>query len=187
MNQLEPNVAAQRGFTLTEILVVLAILALLVVTAVPSLKSAGDRMELTTASNDLLANLRLARSESIKRGGRVAMCKSPDGETCAKGGGWEQGWIVFDDMNNDGLRNPSEAVVHRMAALPDGWRLAGNANVSRYISYDASGATRLVSGGFQVGTLTVCRVSAVPTEARQIILNIAGRPRIQKTTVKSCL
>ncbi|MBC5768248.1 GspH/FimT family pseudopilin [Ramlibacter albus] len=185
MTRLEPQ-PLQRGFTLTELLVVLAVLAILACLGAPALGQAGERMELATASNDLLANLRLARNESIKRRGRVALCKSADGSRCTSTGGWEQGWIVFHDTDNDGVRDEAEPIVHRVGALPVGWRLAGNANVARYISYDPSGTTKLLSGAFQVGTLTVCHASAGPTEARQVILSIAGRPRIQKTTVKNC-
>ena len=64
--------------------------------------------------------------------------------------------------------------------------LRGNQSVASYVSYTALGATRLKGGGFQAGTLTVCRRSGVPTPARQVILNALGRPRVQRATVASC-
>ena len=66
-------------------------------------------------------------------------------------------------------------------------RLSGNQNVSRYVSFTPTGATRLIGGGFQAGTLTVCRESAEAGEARQIILNAVGRPRVQRSTVASAV
>jgi type IV fimbrial biogenesis protein FimT len=181
------NHLTQRGFTLTELLVSLAIVSVLLGTAAPAVGSFFSRMKLGSMATDLVANLHVARGESIKSRTRVVLCKSRDGATCAATGGWEQGWIVFRDADNDGVRDASETLVNVMGALPAGWRIAGNANVARYVSYDPSGGTRLASGAFQVGTLTVCRASAGPTEARQVVLNIAGRPRIEKTSVARCI
>src|SRR3990167_3640035 len=49
---------------------------------------------MTAAVNELMGNLNLARSESIKRGSRIAICRSQDGISCS-GTGWNEGWIVF--------------------------------------------------------------------------------------------
>jgi type IV fimbrial biogenesis protein FimT len=175
-----------RGFTLVEFLVTLAILSVLAATAVPALAGFGQRLEMRRLSGDLLGNLYLARSEAIKRNGRVVLCKSADASSCASSGGWEQGWIVFHDSNNDGLRAPGETLLQAMPPLPSGWRLAGNASVARHISFDPTGGTRLASGAFQAGTLTLCRLSLAPTPARQLVINANGRPRVQDAAVDSC-
>ena len=47
-----------------------------------------------------------------------------------------------------------------------------------------NGATKLVGGGFQAGTLTLCRQSGRAGEGRQIILNAVGRPRVQKVALE---
>lgn len=185
MNKLHAHLG-QSGFTLIEALVALAIVAVLSALAVPSLASFGERMNLGTFTDDVLAHLHLARGEAIKRRGRVALCKSADGETCAGAGGWEQGWIVFHDADNNGMRTDGELVVERMGALPAGWRLTGNSSLARYISYHPSGTTRYVSGAFQAGTLTLCRQSAWPTHGVQIVLNAAGRPRTNKVMLPAC-
>jgi type IV fimbrial biogenesis protein FimT len=147
----------------------------------------GDRAKMWGLASDLLSHLHVARSEAIKRNGRVALCKSADGRTCAAGGGWEQGWIVFHDGDNDGDRAAGEPLISVMGALPAGWRLAGNQNVARYISFHPNGGTRLVSGGFQAGTLTLCRAASGATEASQVVINANGRPRLHKATVDSCV
>jgi type IV fimbrial biogenesis protein FimT len=138
-------------------------------------------------SNAFLSQLHLARSEAIKRNQRVAMCKSSDGALCADSGGWDQGWIVFNDANDDGRREPGELLLYQVAALPPGFRLLGNTNVSRYVSFAGTGGTLLTSGAFQAGTLTLCRLSAGAAEAREIIISSVGRPRIKRTTVASCV
>jgi len=175
-----------RGFTLIELLVTTAIAALLLMITVPAMTSTLDSMKLNSASNVFMAGLTLARSEAIKRNGRVVLCKSADGELCSSAGTWSQGWIVFDDANNDGLRGSTEAIIQRELALSPTVRLTGNLNVARYVSFTSTGATRLVGGGFQAGTLTFCKQSGYGGEARQIILNAVGRPRLYKTSVVSC-
>src|SRR5437660_1719517 len=97
-----------RGFTLIELMVVLAISAILVGVGTPAFTGLIRQTELTSATNDLFASLLLARSEAAKRRSRVALCKSADGSTCTPAGGWEQGWIVFHDTNNDGARQGGE-------------------------------------------------------------------------------
>jgi type IV fimbrial biogenesis protein FimT len=175
-----------RGFTLIELLIVLAVLAVLAGISVPSMKSLIRSVELSSASNDLLAGFLIARSEAVKRRSRVVLCKSADGVECSTTGGWEQGWLVFHDVNNNGMREEGEEIAHQQQALAGNLRVTGNLSVVRYISYAPNGTTKLVSGGFQAGTITLCNQSPDGGPARQIILSSAGRPRVQKTQVATC-
>lgn len=172
------------GFTLVEVLTTMAIMAVLMAVAVPSLRSLMNSSKLTAASNALLWSMYLARSEAIKRGNRVVLCKTSDGLACAERGGWEQGWMVFHDIDNNGERDRNEAVIQRMLPLAPSLRLTGNSTVSKYVSFLSTGGTKMIGGAFQAGTLTVCNLSA--GEGRQIVLNAAGRARIQKVSSTSC-
>jgi type IV fimbrial biogenesis protein FimT len=174
------------GFTLVEVLAVLAVAAVLAATAMPSLRALAGSVRVSAAANDLLGDLLLTRSEAIHRRGRVVSCKSSNGSSCADTGGWQQGWIVFVDGDDDGQRDASEPLLQRQGPLPADVRLTGNGSLARYVAYVGNGSTRLVGGGFQAGTLTVCRTSPGPTVARQIVINASGRPRVQKATVDSC-
>lgn len=174
------------GFTLVETMSVLAVTAVLVTVAIPPMEDLVDASRVTAASSELLADLLLTRSEAIKRRTRVVICKSADGQRCTAAGGWQQGWIVFEDANGDALRGPAENLVRMQPALPGGLRLTGTAPVARYVSYAPSGATKTAGGGFQAGTLTVCAASPGPAAGRQIILNATGRPRTQKVELPSC-
>ena len=175
-----------RGFTLHEMLAVLAVSGALASVTVPSLSGVTHGARVSSASNDLLAGLLLTRSEAIKRKHRVVMCRSADGANCAAAGGWQQGWIVFADHDGDGERDAGEEILAVQGSLGEGVRAGGTATLAKYVSYAPSGQTKTVGGGFQAGTMTVCSVSAGPSSGRQIVVNATGRPRTQKVQLASC-
>lgn len=185
--QHRPGDRFGRGFTLIELLITAAISGLLLMVAIPFSSRLIASLQLTSASNVFVSGLHEARSEAIKRNARVVLCKTSDGIFCASAGGWEQGWMIFHDANNNSVRENTEQIVHRELALPASLKLTGNLSLASYVSFASTGATKLVSGGFQAGTLTLCRQSLSVSEARQIILNAAGRPRVQKSTLPNCL
>jgi type IV fimbrial biogenesis protein FimT len=174
------------GFTLIELLVVVALVAILQSLAAPALSGMASSMHLTSAVNSLFSSLHLARSEAIKRNSRAVVCKSATGEACITTGGWEQGWIVFHDANNNAVLDAGEAVLSRQQAFPQSIRFTGNDPVASYVSFTPMGRTLYTSGGFQAGTLTVCPKSATHVDARQIVISSTGRPRTVRTRVDSC-
>jgi type IV fimbrial biogenesis protein FimT len=174
------------GFTLIELLLVVALVAVLLSLAMPSLAGMANSMRLTTATNSLFSSLMLARSEAIMRNSRAVVCKSATGNACIATGGWEQGWIVFHDTNNNAALDAGEVVLSREQAVSHPIRLTGNGPVASYVSYNAMGETSYPSGAFQAGTLTVCTESTTRTDAREIKISSNGRPRTLKTTVAHC-
>jgi type IV fimbrial biogenesis protein FimT len=168
-------------------MVAMTIASVLVMSAAPPMAALANSIRLTSASNAFLSHLYLARSEAIKRNGRVVLCTSADGIVCATTGGWDQGRLMFHDLNNNGVLDAGEPVFAREPPLHPSLRMTGNLNVARYVSFDPNGTTRLVGGGFQAGTVTLCRQSLARGEARQIILNALGRPRVHKAAVDACL
>ena len=164
------------GFTLLELMVTLAVAAVVLTLGVPSFQALIRSNRLTTLTNELVGALHLTRSEAIKRNHRVTLCKSANGAQCASGDqGYEQGWIVFDDPNNNATVDSGETIIRVFAAAPAGMTLTGNTNVAHYISYTATGTSHLVSNAFQAGTLTVC----LTPEARDIVINSVGRVRTE--------
>lgn len=174
------------GFSLVEILVTLLVLTVLITLAAPAFTNILMTNRLATESNTFLSALHLARSEAVKRNVRVVLCISANGAACANSGGWHQGWIMFTDVNNNALFDVNETLLRQSQALPVNVMLTGNSLVARYISYTPSGATRLISGFWQVGTLKLCHASLSSSDARWVIINSTGRPRIEKTIMSSC-
>lgn len=169
------------GFTLMELIVTMALAAVVLTLGVPMFQDVIRNNRLATTVNEFVGALQLARSESIKRGVRVTLCKSANGTSCASGGGYEQGWIVFADPNNNATVDAGETVIRVFEAISAdaSMTLAGNTHVARYISFAATGTTQLTSGAFQAGTLTLCQAP----KARQVVINSVGRVR---TVVATC-
>lgn len=176
----------QGGLTLVELMVGVALLAAVLQLALPSLAAMLTSAAVRTAAEQLLADLHLARAAAASRNVRVALCRSVDGATCGGASGWQDGWLVFEDANNDGVREQGEPLIARRAALGSGLRIQANQPLQDYISYDGFGFARRTNGAFQAGTLTVCRQSDEAAETREVILNALGRPRMQRGTAPAC-
>lgn len=175
----------QWGATLLELMVVLAVSTILLMVGIPSFASLIHASRLTSATNALVSSLHLARSEAVKRDSHVVLCPSSTGSACATGG-WQQGWLVFHDVNNNAQRDAGETVVLAHPPLSAGMWATSKASTASYISYAPTGATQQVSGAWQAGTLTLCNASGPLDSARQVVISRTGRPRTTKTTVASC-
>lgn len=92
------------GFTLLELIVTVAIAAVLVTLATPSLQSTVERWRVNTTKDAFAASLYLARREAIKNDGSVVMTRrAPDG-TCThatEARNWGCGWDLCIDTNGD--------------------------------------------------------------------------------------
>lgn len=82
----------------------LAIVAILMAVAVPSMQSMSEKGKLREQTSRFESTLKYARGEAVARGVPVVMCASTDGETCAGDNRdeWDLGWFVFLDRNQDG-------------------------------------------------------------------------------------
>ncbi|MFZ5959286.1 GspH/FimT family pseudopilin [Pseudomonas sp. QL9] len=161
------NRRAAGGFTLVELMVTIAVAAILISIAVPSLNDATVAGKLSASANDLVAGAVVGRSEAIKRNAVASMCVSTDGSTCGSGG-WEQGWIVV----------VGSTVIQAHAAAPTGYKVTSS--VAR-IDFQPSGV------GSTQASITVCR--ATPTagsQERVVTVSATGRAYVTRTETGSC-
>ena len=96
----------KRGFTLVELLVTLAIAAIILAIGMPSFTSLMSSNAVSTASDRLADTLSYARSEAVSRISNVSVCASADGATCIGAGtdiDWSGRWLVFTDNDADGV------------------------------------------------------------------------------------
>jgi type IV fimbrial biogenesis protein FimT len=171
-----------RGFTLLELLVAMAVAAVLVTVAIPSYRGLVSRNAMAAQVNDLVGDLQYARSQAVTRGQRVYLCKSSDQKTClckssnektcADAGDWSQGWIVFAPNPDDGNAAPtSDNLLRVHGALDDQIQITGNSHVDDKISFDANGFASNSNG-----TLTAKAPSAADT---RIVIARSGRLRTE--------
>jgi type IV fimbrial biogenesis protein FimT len=171
-----------RGVTLVELAIALALAATLVVIALPSFADWIAEVEVMNEARHLAAAMGVARSEAIKRGDRVSLCKSRDRLQCDVGASWGDGFIVYVDADHDGNVDSGVEPILRIAeAAPSGISVSGNRPVADYVSFTPLGTARLLSGALQMGTITVCRSGR---RGADVILVQTGRVRIAKTAAR---
>lgn len=171
--------ASSRGYSLVELAVVVAILGVLSAIAVPSFARLLTETRVGDASSDLFSAVIQTRSEALKRRHRVILCPSADKQDCSDTVEWNPGWIMFEDVNDNGRREADEPLLRIGESRYSKIRISGDASVGRYVSYVATGRTQqLATGAWQAGTLTVCGDGV----ARKVIINRVGRPRLVRAT-----
>jgi type IV fimbrial biogenesis protein FimT len=166
------------GFSLLELMMALMIFAVLFTTVPPAYRGWIAAQQLANHAHFVADTLDRARSEAIKHGYRVNVCKTQDGRQCTDRGSWESGWLMYVDENHDGEIDPDEIVLHREGPAPDGITMHGNRPVADYVSYTSLGHARLLNGALQMGTFLVCKPGQ---NALKVVLANSGRARIDKT------
>ncbi len=168
----------QSGITLIELLITIVVLAIGVTLAIPSFNSLTRNNQITTASNNLVRALQLARSEAVKRSAPVTVCRSTDQASCAATGtAWQSGWIVFvEDTrtagNTFGKVDASETanIIGAQEALSSVLQLTASATS---FTFNPSGRPAAS------GSVKVCD-DRQGANGNTISLNATGRVRLEK-------
>ena len=184
----------QHGLTLIELMVVLAIAAVLAVMAAPSFTGMIRSSTVSSSVNTFMSDMRFARSEAIRRGGGVVMCRSDDPEAappvCGTGhgpgnNGWVSGWIIFHDLNNDGVADAGELDPPLRIQAPD-------AAVGKILETGGSSSTsfRFTATGRMLSTASATTLrfgGDFPTGVqRTVCVNVGGRARIAGDGTATC-
>ena len=93
----------QTGLTLIELIVTMAVLGIVLASALPSMNGIIDSNRRSANINLFVGSLNLARSEAVKRNNSVSLCTSSSGTACDNTLSWEDGWLVFVDIDGDGV------------------------------------------------------------------------------------
>lgn len=162
------------GFTLVELLAVLAIGASLLAIALPDLKALIRTQQLRGASSDLFGAIGLARAQAIARNERIRLApRDPAGAH------WAQGWTVFADRDGDGVAGPGDEIIAVHGPLAPGldihFGFSGPAP-PYYIAYNGAGrsCSDTSTAATRPGTLSLFHGGAI----RRIKINMLGRARM---------
>lgn len=164
---------AGRGFTLVELVGVLAIAAVLLTIAAPNFVQLLRAQQFKAAVNDVFGAIDLTRSLAIARGGQVMLAPAPDAAD------WAQGWTVFVDRDGDRRPGAGEEVFSHHGPLAAGMRIDtnfANGHGSPYIAYNAAGRSCSDTSSLAArwGTLTL----TLGAQQRRITINMLGRARV---------
>lgn len=173
---------AEGGFTLIELIVAIAIAAILMMVAAPSFVSFQRNSELTSITNSLLAASNAARAEAMKTGLNAFVVPTGNGDN------WASGWVVFVDRDRDNSYSAAnDSTVMIQGAVPSYITITGTGNAAitsaSYIMFDSSGYAKSYGTSPGVPNLTLSIVrndvgsAQASAETRRVIVARTGRTR----------
>ena len=159
------------GFTLLELLMTIAIAAIVMALAMPSYRYVTNSNRIAGEINGLLGDLQFARAEAIKEGRTVTACVSQTGLSCSGATSWENGWIVFSDPANVGVVDPNELPVLRQQSAFSGKDTFDASNAVSVITFNREG----YAVGIPNGTLISLHDSTANSNwTRCLSVNLSG-------------
>lgn len=169
----------RNGFTLLELLVSVAVGAILLSVAVPSYTSFVQNSRQITAANELLGSLHVARDLAITRNVRVTACPSSTGMGC-EAVSWAEGWIVFADPDDSRTLGADETVQRAVGEVP-----AGSITTSEFgsfVVYRPNGRAMAATASDNTGEFTICDDRGAD-HAKVVAIDFSGRPRVSDETL----
>lgn len=151
------------GFTLVELLIVLALVATLTTFAAPSLKESLDAQHRKVTAEALASGIRAARVAAVTRNQTITIHGIDKS--------WDNGWRIVIDPQGDGPDDDDLVLVEQAASART--RVVGNSKVAEHLSFDGLGGLRRAANG----TLHVC-VKGEAVSHYRVIVNITGRVRL---------
>lgn len=165
---LRPGRIDAAGFTLIELMVTLAVLAVVIAVAAPSFTLVHNSSRLSAAANELVGSLQIARMDAIRLNGRVSLCPSNDGQNCTNSSVWTQ-WITKADTDRDGTDE-----VLRVAAVKAPIQVQASSNAAGKIEFRPDGLARKADGTLLKVSFGVCMQTDKPADNQRTIAMVSG-------------
>lgn len=168
----------QNGFTLIELMTAIGLTGLLLSMAVPAMDLFVSNARQTSAINDFVSSIHIARSTAITTNTRVTLCPSTAGTDCDTVG-WTQGWIAFQDADSDQNVDAGETIVSTSGAI-DGLTFSSS-EFGLFLMYRPNGRVMNTTVNGNSGEFTICDKRGAG-HAKVMIIELSGRPRISRKT-----
>ncbi|KAA1171693.1 prepilin-type N-terminal cleavage/methylation domain-containing protein [Marinobacter salinexigens] len=162
----------QKGFTLIELVIVLAICAVCLGGAIPSLNQVWDASNRRSAVNDLVSLINLARTTAIQEHSVITLCPLGSDNKCISD--WNRPISVFRDPGRAKELTADSQLLRTLAAPQSGHLIVRSAN-RPYFQFQPTGIAR-----FAIGNIIWCPEDNDSSLASQIRINMGGRPSISK-------
>lgn len=161
------------GFTLIELMISVAILAIMVSVGIPAMNGFINSNRLTAQSNEFLSAIQFARSEAIRLNRNILFCNSSDASSCNINSGNWRAWLVLDAASNTVLR--TSVVAH------DGLSVLSDAGISEdTVIFNAMGLARNSNNIrlAQAGVIRVCAPNASEPNFRDVVFRSGGQVEV---------
>jgi type IV fimbrial biogenesis protein FimT len=167
-----------QGLTVIELVIALAIAALLFGIALPAWSNAKDATRMSSARTQLIASLQTSITRAAVTGRRVVLCPSADGASCTGGTDWTIGWIAFHDNNLNREREPDEPLVGFWPALAGEVHITTTSGRPKFVIQPHGG-----NAGSNI-TFTMCDRRG-PAKAQTVVMSNQGRIRYGTATAEA--
>ncbi len=159
------------GFTLHELLCVIAIIAMLTTTALPALQSFISASRSKQLYYTIFTTIQYIRTKSILLYEDIILCPSKDDKECINN--WQLPLILFVDLNKNKIRDSNEIIDRKINLLKKGERFIWKASgTSRYLRFHTNGITTSQNGSF-----IICPQNKKIGDTYKIVLYYSGRAR----------
>ena len=182
------------GFTLIELMVVVALAAIMLTLAVPSFQNMIANNRITSHTNELVMAINMARSEAVKRNVRVILCRSADPVASPPSCGgsandWTTGWLLFASGDaNSTYQQGVDTLIRVGEAARTGIQIRTNGTSDNNLQINSNGSTNEAGG---TAAFAICddRDSDGDFDeqwGRQIQVSPSGHVRLIRAPIPNC-
>jgi type IV fimbrial biogenesis protein FimT len=177
------------GFTLIELMVALAVMAIMLAFAIPGFQSVVNSNRLAGAANELMATLQTARMESLRlnKRGEVCLSANPNAASPSCSNSNPVGWIAFIDADKSGAFNGGDTLL-RSGTVSGAVQILSSSNVGGKVIFRSDGMARDTSGNLLKGAIDLCLPTRTPATnvSRLTIMSGSGVSVSKQDTGASC-
>lgn len=163
----------QQGFNLIELMIVVAVAAILIGIGLPSLKLTIDRNAVSAETTRIARSINFARAQAVTQSQVVTLERKSSTANV-----WSDGWTIYlvDNDTPNQTMAAADTLLRDIEISGQSLDLKTNNTGNRWISFGPSG--RLLEGGASV-IITICdRDQSTAYAGSQIDINPVGRVRI---------